>query len=501
MSLESDFKEHENDFRNNATKEERHRIDEVLIDEQSLKYSQLNHTEPMTIHGKSNSNETNSNGDESDETTVPTIVAVGTKKGKYLDLMPPGEDNMNTSLPNTAEVWALASMRDMDGRKNHQNEDVNDDVELLNANMNNTVKNLLDLAEIARHDNTTAVEIVTKADKYDNDDPQTAENKEIAVSTIALQSPTKKSIIEDNRIELEHENVHLNANRSNHQQPALSRIDADIFAKVNIDHSVELISSTFNGKKNEKLRMPDTTQTTTTESTTSFELDDNDSSETTTLDSGEIMTSTTQSTLDNFTVIGEDEENSEVFKRTITEMPISSTQLPITTTDVPITSTIIPLNDETTQKFNKSTMVTKSISIRIATTTTEQPDIDTTVSDSAEISSTAFTYSNEDFNGSASSIAPTVITDNDKFKYNTLLPETTSSIGTTNLPDTSRSGKNGLKSEDGIVAKENDTLNKESLDGDGMSGGSIAFISIAVSIVVFLILAAGGFVSLIFINI
>jgi hypothetical protein len=196
-SLESAFKADENDFKNNVTKEERHRLDEIKIDEQSIKYSSsVNITITTTT---------------TTTTTVAPPTPASSKKGKYLDLMPPGEDNINASLPNAAEVWALASMRDMDGNRkatatsSQPSFEEYSDVELLS--LNNTAKSLLDWSEIARLDNSNETLETTSSSVNDInatiEDPATAENKEVAVSSIlpATATTTAKSIIEDNRLE------------------------------------------------------------------------------------------------------------------------------------------------------------------------------------------------------------------------------------------------------------------------------------------------------------
>lgn len=566
--MERMFKENENDFRDNSTKEERHQIDEVKIDEKMIMYSSRNQSSPAN-HRMDENETTETESEEMETTTVTqlplsssTTMPLMNKKGKYLDLMPPGEDNMNTSLPNSPEVWALASMRDVEATRKQFNDDDenlnNSDVELLNVNMmHNTVKNLLDFSEIAKLDNNTSTENLNKSSTVNDitsyDDAATAENKEVAVSTASIATSTVRSTIDDIRIELEHEHVEFIANKS---EPVISKIDTELFAPTSDlnnttnshdEFDVELITplsnsnDNGNNKKPEKIMLAesDINETTTTESseklTTPALLFDE---EATTIESvGNIDTTTTVSSID--VLIGEDRDNDnddeteggvEVFKRTITEMPdmkteefstVTTTQMPTTTTEristtfyseIPITTTTdqpkttteqpktttFEPTVETTPEMltTRSTMVTKSISIRIATTT-EQPDTDilTTLSDSSEIFSSSSNYptSSEYYDVSASSSSPPIeIADDDKFKYSTLLPETTTSV-TTNSQDTQRSDNKGVADDTGLP-KDGD-LNKQSLDGE-TSGSNVAIISISISIVVFVILAAGGFVSI-----
>jgi hypothetical protein len=422
------------DFKNNATKEERHRLDEIKIDEQSVVYS--------------------STVDFTTSTAPPTP-----KKGKYLELMPPGEDNMNASLPNAAEVWALAGMRDMDVDRKSTTESLEEsDVELLS---NNTIKSLLDWSEIARYDNST--ELIPQTTKSNDLTEATAEHKEVAVSS-PFPSTTSKSIIEDNRLELEHENAEFTAAANK------SVIDDETLNKDRDESSVELIAP-ISEKKFENLEIESTTLepiTTTEEAMTTIEV--------------------TTSIIDTFT--SESEENSEVFKRTITEMP--EDQFSSTSTLAPRTTTVFdefptttaspsPTTEYSSTNLNaRSTMVTKSISIRIATTTSEPSTSAETTMQSDEITTTPVDVIE------SSSIAAIEILDDDKFKYSTLLPEGTVSVTTTHVSPTVYKLNDSTRSIEGVASTAD--------EGDG--GSNVAIISISVSIVVFILLAAGGFVSL-----
>lgn len=475
-SLERAFKADENDFKNNATKEERHRLEEIKFDEESIIYS-------------SSVNLT---------TSTQPPPAVATKKGKYLDLIPLNDDdNINASLPNAAEVWALAGMRDMDGNRKGtdtttESIEDNSDVELLS--LNNTVKSLLDWTEIARLDNETdSITPSTSQTTNDiNNDPATAENKEIAVSSVLPPSTTAKStsstssasttttriknVIEDNRLELEHENAEFTAAANK------SVIDDEIFNNKNRDESssIELIAP-LGKKKSNKLEI---------EISTTIEPILTTTDETIITTASDVTTSI----IDSFTDKSSD-ENSEVYKRTITELP--ETFSFSTTTQSPRTSTFTTITDEvsTTQatfftstqpplntNINaRSTMVTKSISIRIATTTTE-PIIEDETTLSNEDTTTA-QYDNI----VESSVSTIEIMDEDKFKYSTVLPESTQSSSTIVSPTVYRS----VDSTRSDVSKEGGVASTAD-EGDG---SNVAIISICISIVVFLLLVAGGFVS------
>jgi hypothetical protein len=511
MSMESMFKENENDFKNNVTKEERHTFDQVLIDGKMVKYSSLNNNR-VKVNEKEDEEEADAEGEVEETTTVlPNL-----KKGKYLDLMPPGDDNMNASIPNAAEVWALAAMREVDTRKPIPE----DDVELLNESMNNTVKSLLDWTEIAKLDNETAVETTTNAavteKTYDNS--VAAESKEIAVPSLA---PTLKSEMENVEIELEHKDLELaGANKSlSKSDEKVARIDTEMFAKSNEQEQdeeelVELIAPVNKSKEKANLLR----EATTTESSEQFSTTEPlDEELATTIESVEVTTSI----VDTFTAKDDPSEDLDVFKRTVTEMP----EMHSTTVSPPEAETTIvmikttterpnpSINEipESTMKYNKSTMVTKSISIRIAaSTTTEQPE--TTTEFNEETSTQAPTFMShsqhstefplhEEYDSittttsTSSSISPIEITDDDKFKYNTLLPETTATV------DSSRAIKTGKKidEEDIAVTHAPDALNKETAEG-GNGGNTAVVVGVTVSLLVLALIAIGGFVSLFFMH-
>lgn len=425
--------EEDEDFKNNATKEERHRLDEIKIDEESIVYS-------STI----------------DFTT--STPASTPKKGKYLDLMPPGEDNMNASLPNAAEVWALAGMRDMDSVRKPTTETIEKtDVEVLS---NNTIKSLLDWSEIARYDNTT--ELIPQTTKSNDLTEATAEHKEVTVSS-PFPSITSKSIIEDNRLELEHENAEFTAPANK------SVIDDETINKDRDETSVELIAP-ISEKKFENLEESTTVEpiTTTEEAMTTIEM--------------------TTSIVDSIT--SDSDENSEVFKRTITELPedqfvSTSTYAPPRTTatydEISTTTTSPPATEHLTTNLNaRSTMVTKSISIRIATSTAEPSTSAETTIQSDEVTTTPVDILE------SSSFATIEIMDDDKFKYSTLLPEGTAADTTTHVSPTVHRPNDSTRSISEGVA---------STAGEGDGRNNVAVISITVCVIAFILLAAGGFVS------
>ena len=510
-SLEKKFKEDELSFRNNSTKEERHSIIEASFDEEVMKYSKLNISKTQ--------NGTDEN--ESVKTTALPAIVTTAKKGKYLDLIPRGDDNINASIPNAAEVWALAGMREMsETRKPLEEDSTSSGVELMNDSLNNTAKNLLDWSEIAKMSNESMTEedsSVGQTTVYNDingvEDPATSENKEVEVVMSSLGPstilPTSKSVVEDNRLEIESGNSEFGS--TNKSQNATSRIDSDVFEKVQEDReesAVELIDptkklDTLKTKESLSIEEVKNDSPPTTDSTTDAAV------ETTTIENFE----TTTSIVDTFTVIGEDEETDDVFKRTITEMPpATTTEISVqevtqvtqtTTTTVIDTTTEIPSptgNEipESTQGYNKTTPVsTKSISTRVVTT--DSPRVmkaDSTMVDNDALSSTLIpkffsTATTEQFDEvlDTSSSSTIEIFDDEKFKYSTLLPETTSAVQGV-------AGKSGELEES--TTKGSESLNKESLDDTSEGGSSLGVISAIVSAVVILVLVGVAYVSFFF---
>lgn len=527
-SLEKKFMSDEMGFMNNVTNEEHRTLDEAVFDGQSVQYSSV---KTKIINGTKE-------GEKVKTTTLPTTV----KKGKYLDL-PQESENINASIPNAAEVWALAGMRKFD-TKPAENDKINDDEEQLSAGMNNTAKNLLDWTEIAKMSNESdsgdenlndLSKTTVSNDINGDEDPATSENKESGTLSSLTPSTTMstilkvltKTIVDDNRIEQDNGNMEFGG--SNKTVGPSSRIDSDAFAKKRLDEgedsAVELIDPSMkidSKNKNEKMRVEELEVFTTTESSEGITTDSAEivEKEITTTESYEATTSI----VDSFTVIGENDENEDLFKRTITEVPMVTTPKPVqststapTTSTAPITSTApttstiqtttvtndkhqvetttnIPSSSvneipKSTQRYYKSTK-----SLRILTTTESPVEFESTVADNEDLSSTLIpkpessqsvaTTHHYEFNMFSSSSPAVEIIDDDKFKYSTLLPETT----------TIRLRAKSVDLEDSSPKAE-ESLNKESLDGEPMNNGNLGIISTSVSVAVILIIAGVVYVS------
>lgn len=545
-SMESNEKSKQEDstFKDNATREERHMVNEAMFDEETIKYSSVNISRATKPD------------DEELETTALPIVLTTIKKGKYLGLVPPTDDNINASIPNTAEVWALAGMREVESRKKQESDESSSGAEMLSGGLNNTAKNLLDWIEIAKMNNNSMVPtedyFSTKSTNNDiagDEDPATSENKQagvIAPSQPPTATPsTLKTIIEDNRLELEGENVEFGG--MNKSSAVNSRIDADVFEKSpeeKEESAVEIIDPLKKGEKKEDLRLDELEIKSDFLTTASLEAFTTDSSEMFAATTMESVESTT-SIVDSFTVIGEDDETDEVFKRTVTELPITTdeavvavntTQKPATTVKVPATTssfattTEVPSTTtkdsttatqtptttttpqmlvetttevqnfsaneipESTLRYNKSTK-----SIRATTTESPSEEIETTILDNASVPSTLIpkysstsqsqaTTQKYDVIVESTTSGAIEIIDDDKFRYSTWLPETTDD------QHVFKSG--GFDELSSSTVKTADPLEKESLDGEDTSSGSLGLISAIVSVVVVLIVAGVGYVSL-----
>lgn len=514
-SIETKFRNDEFGFKNNVTLEERHTVDEAvylaIFDEQTVKYISLN----TKIVNKTT-------------TEVPPTEATILKKGKNLELISRSEENMNSSLPNTAEVWALAGLREIETRRPTENNETSSDVELLEGSLNNTAKNLLDWTEITKMNNNTISDEGGKADIElskptvmndisGDEDPATSENKGSgAVITSPQPVSTLKSALDENRLEFDNENVEFG---SSNKSSVNSRIDPEVFSKVHEEReesAIELIDplkrSDSNHRKQSlqlddaKLRNGEMSLTTESNERTTTET-----METTTIENYE----TTTSIVDSFTIIGEDEDSDDIFKRTITElMPVTTeqparistiTQVAQTTfsndklqtehrdTATEISSSSVNELSENTQKYNKSTssLTSPTKSVRVVTTDAPEAQFFSTLPENDSYPTTLLpkllrdrTQEAAPRNGEITNISngPISESSDDKFRYNTLLPEITTEETVT------------AKVSDGASTKTADTLNKESLDGE-QNNSNLGIISASVSIVVLLILAGAIFVS------
>lgn len=248
----------------------------------------------------------------------------------------------------------------------------------------------------------------------------------------------------------------------------------------------------------------------TTESAEMFSTESPESFATTTTESYE----TTTSIVDSFTEIGEENESEDVFKRTVTESTLIPTTEQTTTPQYVQTTTVInntiqmELVQITTTSEPPTTLETKAIpqtqreikstkSIRMETTAEpSEPRLDTTVVDNESLASTFIPrYQTsqspttlQQFDSDSSSSSGIEFVDNEKFRYSTILPEATE-------PSISGSvGKTGVNDQLATKSSE-DTLNKELLDGEQTGSGSLTIISVTVSVIVLLVIAAVAYVS------
>lgn len=300
---------------------------------------------------------------------------------------------------------------------------------------------------------------------------------------------------------------------------ASSRKDTEEFGKSQEEKdesAFELIDSfktTDNKQKKQSIRLEETEMTNSEGANTEmFSTESAESFATTTTENYE----TTTSIVDSFTEIGEENDSEDVFKRTVTESTLIPTTeqtttplyvqtttvinntiqmelVQVTTSSEPQTTTILPTKESPeTQREIKST---KSLRME----TTEEPSttrLETTIVDNESLASTFIPRYQTSQNPttlqqhvSESSTVSQVIEfgDNEKFKYSTILPEEPSVSETPS--------KVGTDSYQPTIKTNVDSLNKELLDGEQAGSGNLTIISVTVSVVVLLIIAAVAYVS------
>jgi hypothetical protein len=493
-SLMKKFAKDESEFMHNVTREEHHTIDKDFFDEESVKYSstRMNTTKPQ----------------ESVTTAMPTTA----KKGKYLELMPPSRgENINDTIPNAAEVWALAGMRGVESRRDFEADESGSGIEVDGTWSNNTAKNLLDWSEISRMKNDSmmqassteenqksleAIETTAQTDLSGADDPATSENKGVDVFVASQHVTTQKPI-------------------GDHEPPKQdqSSSNVEIFSK-SLDESEESAFELIDPSKKKGAKTKESLKVDKAEKfselTLTTELPELEAStellDTTTTEGYE----TTTSIIDSFTLISDDNEVDEIFKRTITEQPPLTTEQPagsfsttrsaLTTEMTMETTTELPRtqpseNPEAKSRNNKST---KSISVPTTSTTMESSteELMATSDDSKSVASTMLPKSTTSYRNlttlqqtdpmPSTSGSTVEIFDDEKFRYSTLLPDTTTTAPQPEI---------FAKGNEEVTTKSVNELNQESLNGNESGSSNLGIISAAVSVVVLLVIAAAAYVS------
>lgn len=307
--------------------------------------------------------------DTNDEEST-TILSTLNKKPKFLnfdDVDP--SNNINTTIPNAAEVWALVGMRNHDYRNNRNSENATQSPIEGSNSSNSTLKVMTDWMimkamnehnesmtsvseELEQHADTPIPVNRTLADVTgkvvlendligENNDPASSENKitsplaTFISSTTVLILTTPKTVSEDNRIDFDHVDHETIANKTstdNITKISTSRMDVEILDDNDNDEreNLEVVNVRLNQSKNghiESIRTNPTIQTTTV----SYD------EPTTEPYSGDFTTE--PSAIDAFTVIGEDfdgEDYDAIFKRTV--LPDNQSELS-TTADTLLTTT------------------------------------------------------------------------------------------------------------------------------------------------------------------
>jgi hypothetical protein len=235
-SIEKRFRIDENEFRTNNTKEERRIFTEGIMDEETIKYDQ----KTSKLVKLEDSNETSEIPSSSTSSTKPTVTSA--KKGKHLDLLQSESDNVNMTIPNNAEVWTLAGMKNVVPKSynNHHDESTEDGNH--ETKMTSNAKNLHDWIEIARMTdlrNSHSNENVTSSERI-----MTTAESELS-TTIKLNSveTTTEFFIESRTINSEEsstEELLLPKNGKGISQ--LTTINTE--SPETTENSIELINST-----------------------------------------------------------------------------------------------------------------------------------------------------------------------------------------------------------------------------------------------------------------
>ncbi|CRL08050.1 CLUMA_CG020874, isoform A [Clunio marinus] len=500
-SIESKFREDEKGFRNNASTEVRHVVDEGIFDGVAVKYSSMiikttEKPDPV-IHEKENLN----------ATKIPFIEMITTKKAKSIEINPQTDGNINTSIPITSEVWALAGMRNNEQGKDKNR---NSSAVISNPNHNSTAKNLLDWSEITKmtamkpenEDENASISKTTLVDYVGGiEDLSKSENKEdlLVSPSFARMASTHKPLVKDVRIELD--NTHTEFAGTNKSFSPNSRLDVDEFSKTldeSEDSAIDLVDSLnkFQSKnKEENIQEEETNEMLPTTTSNENLSTDNTYIETSSM----IDSEATTSSVDSFTEMaetGREDESDSALKMTTTENSIHTIE-PFTervvTTQYPETTTFVEITElETTRDIQTSP--TKSISTRLASKTEFPKTYTNPFVDNESFSSTLIprfittktTSTTEKEKPRYTEMMATVETTyaDDKFKYGTLLPLATSA-------DTIETVVEMQKTTIKTSTLSSESFNKESLDGEQSndSRGHLGLISASISVVAIVIIA------------
>ncbi len=463
--------------------------------------------------------------------SVNSTPSSSTKKAKSLDL----DDtlNVNTKIPENTEVWALASGLwapnfDNSTRKTPQSLQSSYDVQTTDdyLNINQEASNSPESLLVKWSEVMKIMNNKTSSEKNGNQSKRVLNNELNEEDKVKKQVSSTPSFIstlnlDNNRIDLDNQEQRINETIALENKPKNQNYQ---LTSKTIDKSVEIFDATSETNKNlDSLRISepesnlDITATTTETIETTTE---SDVSELSVESDGFTTEATTEDFLDHFTLLGEDETESEnddsMSKRTVpteittTEIPSSTPgpeSIQTTTTEVNLSINEIP---ESTERYNKtsiSTSTAKKITTELRSTamprsldTTENPTLQ------SELSTTTSNVIEFKPMSSEPPKEPRLFqNDTEKYEYSTvvnhdLLPQSSSTAYTTELPPSTfsyypKSTVGGRVVGSSTSTTDNSISQENTGESEPMSVTSIVVISICVACVVLLAFIAVFWVS------
>jgi trimeric autotransporter adhesin len=238
-SIEKRFRIDENEFRTNNTKEERRILTEGIMDEESFKYDQ----KTSKLVKVEDSNETTEIPLSSTTTSTKPIVT-SAKKGKHLDLLQSESDNVNMTIPNNAEVWTLAGMKNVVPKSYNTHHDESTENGNHETKMTSNAKNLLDWMEIAR--------MTDLRNSHSNENETFSSERIMTTAESDLSTSTIKMNSDETTTEFFKESRTINSEESSTEELLLPKNGKGISQLTTIntespettENSIELINST-----------------------------------------------------------------------------------------------------------------------------------------------------------------------------------------------------------------------------------------------------------------
>lgn len=201
--------EDNNRVRNNSTIEQRRFIIESITNEETTQYYQTSNTVKIDTLGSDESTASSEEKTRVAPSVSPSKATASSKKGKNLDLSHSESDNVNLTIPNNAEVWSLAGMKQTSDKRESTN--FEETTSGRRESTHSDAKTLSDWMEIARMSElhsedtdellipTTEPDVVTTVDKITTTTvlPDLEPTTTTAYSTIVEDKVTTTMVHED----------------------------------------------------------------------------------------------------------------------------------------------------------------------------------------------------------------------------------------------------------------------------------------------------------------